>query len=315
MNETKNKKISIIIIIAVSLILCSCNVAKENVDKAIQESAEIKQTDIPEKVVGYASSSLTFDDAILESYLIVKGTLFNSQNNIVQDADGNEVIIGDICEFDNLEVIKGDYDKQTIKVRITQSLLGKQHELFIEGKEYFLFLSRTNIVYHGEERFHLYGYSICVNENESLDIYYFNSMVDLKISDSKKLVSYIDDLLEKNSNREIEVFNLDSDYCTSEKISDIADSSDIVLEVETTKIFTENENMVTIECEVVDSYKGDVDNKINIIFFENNYEINKRYLVLLSDFSTNNYFLSSKNSCIPVSDTEKYKEYMQYIDK
>ena len=309
----KNKKVIVVIVaIIISMILCSCTSHydsdnKDNIDSSI--------TSGPQRVVGQASSSLTFDDAILESYLIIKGTLIASKDNIVQDSNGNKAIVGDICEFNNLEVIKGDYNKETIKVRITNSLLGENYDLYKKGEEYYLFLSRTNLVYDGEERFHLYGYSICINGKGNLNIYRFNSLVESDIQDSIGLKSYIDNVLEKNNKSETEVFNLDSGYCTSEIVSDIVDSSEIILVVETKKIDSENENIVCITCEVCNVYKGDVEKEISIIFFKDNYEINKKYLVLLSDFSTPNYFLSSQNSCILISDTETYQEYMKYINK
>ena len=314
----KSKKISIIIIIAVSLILCSCNMAKNNVDKAIQESVEITQTDIPNKIVGHGSSSLTFDDAIADSFLIIEARLEKTEPNIVVFPENEIVQNGTNYIFTDISIIKGEYDGKSIKVTIENSLLdvygNEQLKNNQVGKKYFLVLCRKYSVYWDSDKYFPYNYYIITDNKNNLNIFSDTGEKlnkELSINDFR---SYVESVMSKASDNSSNLANWGVEYIQSDDAEEISKFSDLIVEVETKEIVVDGGNAIFANCEMIECHKGKFDKDKTVIFLAKDFELDKRYLLLLND-EPGSYFLSSKNSCIPVSDTEKYKEYMQYIEK
>jgi len=308
----KNKKVAIFIAVILCITLSSCSYIFASRNENISDSSYVSQ---PEHVVGFSSSSLSFDDAVLKSYLIIKGTMRSKEDNIIQSSDESKGIIGSICEFDNLEVIKGDYQKESITVRISNSMLGRNDNIYEKGKDFILLLSRSDIVYDGEERYYVYGYSIDIDGSRDINIHKGDTLIEHDVKKADEFGSYLNSILEKHKNTETEVFNVDTHYCKSDKASDIVETADIILKVEIVEQVIDGGYTIYAKCKVINTLKGDIEKEANIIFFKKDFKLNTQYLVLLSDLPSGYYHLSSQNSCIPISDTEKYEEYMSYINK
>jgi hypothetical protein len=292
--------------------------AKNNVDKAIQESAEITQTDIQNKIVGQASSSLTFDDAIADSFLIIEAKLEKTEPNIVVFPENEIVQNGVNYIFTDISIIKGEYDGKSIKVTIENSLLDAYGNEELKnnqvGKKYFLVLCKKYSVYWDSDKYFPYNYYIITDNKNNLNIFSNSGEKlnkELSINDFRR---YVESVMSKASDNSSNLANWGVDYIQSDDAEEISKFSDLIVEVETKEIVVDGGNTIFANCEMIECHKGQFDKAKTIIFLAKDFELDKRYLLLLSD-EPGSYFLSSKNSCIPVSDTEKYKEYMQYIEK
>ena len=96
------------------------------------------------------------------------------------------------------------------------------------------------------------------------------------------------------------------EYCTSDDLLEIAEYSDQVALVSADGIFVNEGDRTVYNCTVGTCFKGQASGKIRVIAFKNGMEIGEKYLVLVSNASSDQplYIMSSQRSLLRADSPE-----------
>ena len=315
-------KKNILCIIIICLLFTSCGIVKQNDDLNDVEELDAKQneSDTIIKINSYGTQREidSFEDTIFNSYLIIEANLKNIEPNIADFPGSKKAQTGLNYIYNDITVLKGQYSNSEIKVTISNDILDSFEEKNLSfhniSEKTYLILCRKYSVYWDEDMYIPYNYVLVEKNKDYIDIYSINGEKTNDAFRQSTFKSLINQAVEASKSQNTNVANWGVEFIDSNNINDILDFSDLIVEIETKEITVDGGNTIFAQCELINSYKGEFDITKTVIFLAKDFELNKKYLLFLSD-QPGSYFLSSKSSCIPISDTETYEEYMKYIDK
>ncbi len=318
------KQIRIFIIIMICFIISSCGVLKSNNIKSDSEDDKTLETKQNKSEIvnvrsdGELRKKISFEEAISDSYLIIEATLESVEPIISDFPESKKAQTGMAYYYKDIALIKGQYLDNDIKVTINNDVIDNYKEKNLEldnvGEKYYLVLCRKYSVYWNEDKYIPYEYLLLKNSKGKIEAYSTNGEKAKEEFNEDTFKNSVNEIIEKNKVKQTNIANWGVEYTNSKDISEISEFSDLIVEVQPKEVIVNGGNTLFVKCELINSFKGEFDKTKTIIFLAEGFEISQKYLLLLSD-QTGSYFLSSKNSCIPISDKEKYEEYMQYIGK
>lgn len=330
------KKLLITILVAV-LTLTSCNTTKEIIptseytetnepNKEIIPTSEyietnesnsiiqeIEQEDAPKNYVSVSHRAISFEQAMSESYIIIRA-------KYLKNTPSEKTANLSSYHFEIQEFIKGNIEENFINVKIYDDVAYKRidnekTEFFDLNKEYILFLSKFESVYTDDSYMPVSGHVIQIKDDEQIQILDYGQIIEESTIDTvEKFKLKVKDIVkDTKSNGKI----CGRIYTESDIPSEIVNFTSIIVRV---KIIEDtnlpNTRLDKLSVETLEILKGEFPESASVLFFkEDKIVIGKEYLVMLSSSTSSSYWLSSRISCIPVSDTKRYEEYMQYINK
>ena len=297
------KNIALLLSVFIVFLLIGCNA-----NETEQEESTI-----------YAQMTYTtqksLEEAISDSYTVLMVTFVSSEKS-------SEIENLSYYDFTIIECLKGSIpSNETITVEIYDEVAFVDNKSFYEkGEDYIILLSKFESVYIGDNYMPNGNFLISV-EKDSIDEIYQKG-TEYEVEDNytvSKFKTLLKTSLDKTDSYGAALGNK---YTTSTKADEIAKYSDLIIEAEVIENISpkgSGKNGVGIySIEILDVKKGTCTGLDAIYLFNNEAIIGEKYLFLLSYPSSEfeeAYSLSSKKSCIPISDTEKYEEYMRYVDK
>lgn len=314
------KKIIILSIITIGLLITSCNSIKSIGDYIDIEELEVKQKQVDEiesiSSFGTRRSSISFEDAVLNSYLIIEANLKSIEPNIVDFPENQKAQTGQNYIYNEISVIKGQYLDSEINITISNevidSLTSQGFALNNIGEKHYLVLCRKYSVYWDKDMYIPYNYVLVKDSKGMINVCSTNGEKTKEKFNKDTFKGLVNEIIVKNKSKQTNVANWGVEYTNSKDISEISEFSNLVVEVRPKEVIVDGGNTLFVKCELINLFKGEFDKTKKIIFLAEGFDINQKYLLLLSD-QPGSYFLSSKNSCIPISDTETYEEYMKHI--
>lgn len=298
------KSILLLLSIFIVFLLVGCT-TKETAQE--EKSTKIAQ-------MTYAAPKF-LEEAISDSYTILMGTFIGSYKS-------SEIDNLSYYEFTVSECLKGSIPaNEIITVEAYDEVIFIDNKSFYEkGEDYIILLSKFESVYIGDNYMPNGNFLISVEKGSIKEIYQKGTEYELE---DNYTVSKFKTLL-KTSLDKTDSYGaaLGNKYTTSTKADEIAKYSDLIIEAKVIENISpegSGKNGVGIySIEILDVKKGTCTGLDAIYMFKDKVIIGDKYLFMLSYPSTKfeeAYSISSKNSCIPISDTEKYEEYMSYINK
>ncbi len=321
------KKLILILLIIFMLMFAACstiNYENNKIDETAKKDTieiieEFEQSEIEDQtqmmtVTFSRNAPKPLNEAISECYSIVNAEL----TNIIKSDKKTNL---SYYYFTLNDIYKGNSIEETFKVSIyNETAYVDGANIFNLGDKYILFLDKHQSVFRGT------GYTL----NQGLCIKAQNSKVEKMYQQGKyylnKKLQSIDSLklmiAEDVENANENGNNISgASYTDSEKPNEIVSESKHIVTVKITEDHSLSgyweSSVGGYLCTLIESYKDEVPIQFFIFAFRDDIIVGEEYLLLLSEANDelSPYRVSSKNSCIPLSDTELYEEYMQHINK
>ncbi len=262
------------------------------------------------------SESLTINEAIKASSIIIKATFIERKQS-----EGTLNLFS--YKFKINEVLKGEINEKEITVNIFDDVANivdskNSSSCFEPDEKYILMLYKFCSVYSGDSYSLISGY---VTKYSGTIITQTIQYGQILKSNVVRTIEEFSKAINENTNglnEEESIYGIS--YTKSTNASEIIEFSPIIVRVKILKDVSDERRIVnTYEVETVEILKGEFPKFASIDLFKNDKAIiGEECLILIYSSiseSSNEYFLSSANSYIPISETEKYEEYMQYINK
>jgi len=278
-----------------------------------------KETAQEEKSTKFAQMTYaapkSLEEAISDSYTILMGTFIGSYKS-------SEIDNLSYYEFTVSECLKGSIPaNEIITVEAYDEVAFVDHKSFYEkGEDYIILLSKFESVYIGDKYMPNGNFLISVEKDSINEIYQKGTTYEIEDNYTvSKFKTLLKSSLDKTDSFGVALGNR---YTISTNTDEIAKYSDLIIEAKVIENISpegSGKNGVGIySIEILDIKKGTCTGLDAIYMFKDKVIIGDKYLFMLSYPSTKfeeAYSISSKNSYIPISDTEKYEEYMSYINK
>ncbi len=317
------KKILFIAITVIMIIIAGFMACKSPVNKKTNEmndSIDVSEKNAVQNDLN-KSAQITYieqkslEEAISDSYTILMGTFIGSEKS-------SEIDNLSYYKFTVNECLKGSIPvNEIVKVEAYDEVVFVGNKSFYEkGKDYIILLDKFESVYIDDKYMPNGNFLISVEKDSIKEIFQKGTIYEIE---ANYTVSRFRNVLKTTLNKTDSYgIALGNRYTTSTNIDEIVEYSDLIIEAKiienlTPKGFEKNEIGI-YSIEILDVKKGTYTGLDAIYLFKSEVTIGDKYLFMISYPSTKYeeaYSISSKSSCIPVKDTEKYEEYMQYINK
>ena len=259
----------------------------------------------------------SFDEALIDSEFILYGKI-----DSIEKYD-----LYDVYKIKVISVYKGILEDSEIYVNFINLNGNKEYydSIYEIGNKYIFTLYRDRSVFLKRDIYKRCGeIDIVLDDNENIVKILENQKVVKadNIIDTTFLKNYLANLEKNNHDYKKSLEDGYKKVIKSDDVNVICDESTIIAEIEVLSIKRHYSDIGTgkfasCEINVEKIYKGQIENNSIIYLFEKDFLVGQKYLVFLEPRTSENLSFnpSSTNSCIPISDTEKYEEYMKYIDK
>ncbi len=250
------------------------------------------------------------EEIIDNSYIIVKGRIDRAEK-----VDTEYIDLGFGCLY-NYDFVITDFLKGTIAEKEICFNMYSCFGIFEEGKEYVLFVYKYVHIHIGDS-YHVDSLIFSVDgENIIYQCQHGRAY-------SEKLFLTVDDFklfLDKNTRNTRDNGGVDGvKYIDTDDIKDIVNFSEVIIKIKVTEseLINPKKGLCFVKYDYVDTYKGELGRNSQFTFFEDQVQIGKEAIVLLSKeiyengegYST---AISSRNSVI-YEDDERYDKYLAYI--
>ncbi len=256
---------------------------------------------------------LSIDEVIEKSYFILKCNFVSTEKVNKQDSFG-------IYTFEFIDAIKGNFDAKKISVTIYDfdAFNEKDENIFTVGNEYVLCLQKSDNIFHGISYTLFSGLCMRLENSKILGVYQRGKLLEKTGIDTIESLKSKSSLIVKALENNNEEYMSGHKYTLSSDSEEIVKTSSFIVEAKIVENTTPNgvsEKVEEFKCETIKSYKGSIQDSFFVLVNANSVNVGDEYLLLLECLGGSSYVISSNYSCIPVSDTETYEEYMKYIDK
>jgi hypothetical protein len=207
--------------------------------------------------------------------------------------------------FNVVENIKGSIEQETINYY-------SFNQEFVSGEKYILFVEFFDSVFYEDRVYHgvseFYALLNINNDIEQFLIFDDDLSTKYKTLDSlKNYISKVDDGLRTDKP------NVESTIINTESIDVLVEESDYICEIKPTEIITSNEVLKILLCKIQKNYKGKLKDEV-IIHLPSDAELEKEYLVFLTEIEDGSYTVNSLISFISKDDEKEYSKALKSIE-
>lgn len=307
------KSIFIIVQCIIFISLYGCQSSKKNInnDGNYSSSSQITSSTESLEIEGHCEIIyMTFEELLSLSTDVVIATYQDSiskEGYLEQRFIINERLLGE-DKGEEIRIYNPAYQTSVVDTELSYNYTDIKYQ---KGTKYLLVLERIVSVYKDDTYLLLGNIYVPYEKVENSTIYgetlqnHSNLKLNSDIFDIKYLKNYI---IENTKNNTVLFYG--NDYIRSDKLEDIISGSSYLVKVKIgDPSFTQASDRKTYECEIIQTLKGNLPNKIiNITFLNNTVIIGSEYIVAVEESGNSGYKyfrISSKNSVFEISKTDE----------